>query len=65
MYKTLKKNLFLYLSVMLAAANIYLFSNNSNRKKGYYRVRSCTHLYFLKRAITQGILPTSSRQVQA
>ena len=30
-----------------------------------YRVRSCTHLYFRKRSITHGILPTSSKQVQA
>ena len=28
-------------------------------------VRSWTHLYLLKRCMTQGILPTSSRQVQA
>ncbi len=28
-------------------------------------VRSCTHLYLRKRAITHGIFPTSSRQVQA
>ena len=30
-----------------------------------YLVRFCTHLYFRKRYMTQGILPTSSRQVQA
>ena len=30
-----------------------------------YCVRSCTHLYFRNRAITHGIYPTSSRQVQA
>lgn len=32
---------------------------------GSYLVKSCTHLYFRNRSMTQGIFPTSSRQVQA
>ncbi len=37
----------------------------SSCEGGQARVRFRTHLYFLTRSITQGILPTSSRQVQA
>ena len=34
-------------------------------EKEFYRVRSLTQRYLLKRTRTHGILPTSSRQVQA
>ena len=42
--------------------------SQSERPAAFYsvsRVRFLSHLYFLKRSMTHGILPTSSRQVQA
>ena len=53
--------------ILFLCCILAVFSLNNRRQlfSGFSRVRFFTHLYFRKRSMTQGILPTSSRQVQA
>ena len=55
-----KKSTFQFLPVLYRTGCDYGAS-----PPGLFLVRSLAHLYFRERHMTQGILPTSSRQVQA